>query len=543
MGNVVEGSVNAVDQNAATQQIRQMGYTPVRIQPTLAAPQPETTVLAGNVPVAGAVGGRGGPVDLTQPVTAMPAGAAGYYTPPRATDLTQEVTEMPEASNSLLASLTEAPEESALAETTARMERIEPWQRGGPPLPQTPAQPTVEMAAGAGPTQALPSGANRSEPSRYRVELARGLERIPFGANSLRKATLGQRFKEVMIYPIVSGVVLKDLAPFYRQFATLINAGLTLQQSLSALADNTKNVRLKEFSYNAQRQAQAGGRLSDVMAAYPWIFPPMHLEMIRAAEQGGMLDDALRQIGDYVEHELEVRRLISRETLYPKIVLFVALMLMGKPGIFEESPAIVDLVVRGDTGLYLRETVGFGLACLLPIFALVALFRLSWFNIPGVRGGYDAFKIKLPVVGKIIRTFCVAKFARTYAALSRAGFPASAALQIAGDASGNVVIARAAHRAAREAERGALPSLALRATGEFPGIAMDMLQTGEMSGSLDDMMDKVADYVEAEGKLKSHQVALIFSACILLLVGLMVLNIAMKFYGGYGNTLSSVGGG
>ena len=518
-GNTIDGNIVAADHAAAILQIQKLGYTPIGVQVASAVAAPE--------PVAAAAV-RSGPVDLTQPVTTMPAAAVDIY-------------QMSEPQPTLELSSTDvglaayAPTPVAVADTTSaddrttRMAHLEPWERVTPDPPAGSVERTVAM---------MPGGIERP---RHRNQTIRGLERIPFGANSSRVVGLGQRFRETMIFPLVSGVKLYDLAQWYRQLATLIGAGLNINQSLTALADNTKNKRLKEVAQNGALQVRAGGYFSDVMAAYPWIFPAMHLEMLRASEHGGLIEDTLRQVGDYVEHEMDVRRLIARETLYPKIVLVVLVMLMGRSGIFHGKPAIAVLVLGGSVGGYFMDTIGFALALLIPILALVVFFRLFAFNSSAFRKLYDEIKINLPVLGKIIRNYAIAKFARTYSALSKAGFPSSSALQIAGDASGNVVMARAGQFAAVKAEQGGLPSQSLMQTKQFTSMTIDMLRTAELSGSVDEMMAKVADYHEAEAKAATHLVCMIFSVAVFLVVAVMVGYTVIGQYSGYANQVQSAG--
>jgi type IV pilus assembly protein PilC len=544
LGNTIEGTVEATDLMLAADQIQRMGYKPVQIRPgdgqpaANAAPEPSPSAAT----PATAAPARPGPVErkpnagveieLHQPATAAPAR-------PRPIDLTQPLPEIPAAA---------ADPFSAFGSGDDAAARKEPWERGGPiPQPPPPQQTTVGMAAGGlGATQAMPPMAGATYRSPAPAEAGRGAEGrrdAAYSLGALGPRPIWQRFKEVMVYPLFSGVVLKDLAAFYRQFAALIDAGLPLYQALVALEGNTQNQKLKEIAHAGQERVQAGGRFSEVMERYPWIFQPIQLAMVRAAEQGGLLEQVLRQVGDYVEHEVAIRRLISAETFYPKIVLFVALMLMGRPGILYGQPAIVELVVKGDTYHYLMDTVVFGLLCLLPFVVFVAVFRLFLFNVPGVREGYDTFKMALPGLGKLVMMFSLAKFARTFAALSRAGFPVGSALKIAGDSSGNAVVRNAAYRAVPGAERGMLVSEALRSSGHFPPMALDMLRTGETAGSIDMMMDKVGEFYESEAKVKSHMVAMIFSVVVLLLVGLLVLKVMLEFYGGYGHAISSEGGG
>lgn len=491
-GNQIDGTVIAGDLLSAGEQVRLMGYSPLKLEiSNTSAASLDPTLLSEPALNAGMMD--------TSPSPSLPTQQAAELTPQR----------------------------TFLGDPTAQQDeaRREPWERGGA-LPQQDAPKATMNAMGsvvriASPASAIPISAASQK------EVAGGLEkgritRIPYSKADRPQQSLGRRLTELIVYPVVSGVVIKDLAAWYRQFATLIGAGLTLYRALSALEENTKNPKLKEIAREASKQVEAGGKLSDVMAAYPWVFSPMNMEMIRASEEGGMIDQVLLHLADYVEHELEIRRMISRETMYPKIVLFVAVMIMGRTGLTGGPLAVVDLVLNSNGAGYLANTVGFGGAILLAIFATYATFRLFLFNMPGVREGYDMFKLKIPVIGNIVKMFALARFARAFAALYRGGFTIPSALDIAGRASGNAVIEKVARDAVRVAEHGGLVSEQIRRTGIFPPMIMDMFQTGESTGNLDTMMDKSADFFESEAKVKSHQAALVFGVFIFLCVAIMV---------------------
>lgn len=481
-GNQIDGAVIASDLLAAGEQVRLMGYNPLKLEAaSVSAPEP--------------------------------------------TLLSEPATDFSEVAPPPLQMAETIPQRTFLGDPTPQQEegRKEPWERGGA-LPQQEAPKVTMNAMGSVVRASAPAPALSAASQR---EVAGGAERgritrIPYGKDGRPQQSVAERFKEVMIYPVMSGVVVKDLAAWYRQFATLIGAGLTLYRALSALEENTKNPKLKEIAREASRQVEAGGRLSDVMAAYPWVFSPMNMEMIRASEEGGMIDQVLRHLADYVEHELEIRRMIARETMYPKIVIFVAVMILGRSGLTGGPLAVVGLVLGGGGGGYLANTVGFAGAILLAVFAAYATFRLFLFNMPGVREGYDMFKIRIPVLGNIVKMFALARFARAFAALYRGGFTIPSALDIAGRASGNAVVEKVARDAVRVAEHGGLVSDHMRRTRLFPAMIMDLFQTGETTGNLDVMMDKSADYFESEAKVKSHQAALIFGVFIFLCVAIMV---------------------
>ncbi len=512
LGNSVGGAVFANDMVSATEQIREMGYQPVRVELT----------------------------QMTTPAPPIPAPFTSA-TPTETVETQYDLNLVPK--RTLLG--------GDVVET--HEQRHEPWERGGA-IPQESLydKPVVKMNAEGIVIRPLPTPlAVNAQAGGQTVSATTGgiserghVARVPLGARGEPAKSAGQLFKETFLYPIISGVVLKDLVQFYRQFATLINAGLTIHQSLSSLEATTQNPKLQEIARAGMKQVQQGGRFSEVMAQYPWIFNSLQLEMIRAAEEGGMLDQVLRHIADYVEHELEMRRMISRETFYPKVVLFFALMIMGRTGLTGGALAVVGLVVgeaggAGGVG-YLANTVGFGGAILLTIFAAVAIYRLFFFNAVAVRETVDRIKISLPVVGKITRQFALARFARSFAALYRGGFTMSRALEIAGSSSGNAVVQKVVHEAIPAAQHGMLVSDKLRASGLFPPMIIDMFHTGEMTGGLDTMMDKSADYFEEEAKLKSHQAAIVFGVIIFFIVAILVGNAVISGYVGLAGKSTTV---
>ena len=501
LGNNVEGTIFSSDEATAADQVRQMGYSPLRIGGASHTTTDEPTQML--------------------PMFTVPATAAAPLVP-----------------------LDIAPEEDALPE------RVEPWQRGGT-VAQTAATaaPTLTMNAYGNvvPTQ-MPPQARNTPPvaGSYTPRSETGAGRdmaIPYGTGYTPKRSFGRKFAETLVYPIFAGVTFKSLPPFFRSFATLINAGIPLYQALGSLEAATSNAKLKEVARAGQRQVEAGGHFSDVMAAYPWVFQPVQIELVRAAEQGGMLDQALLQIADYVEHELEIRRMISRETLQPKITLTIAFLILGRPGFSGAMPAVSALVV-GTMGKmaytmadYLKDTFGFALTLLVPLLILTALFRLVLFNISGIREAYDSFKMSVPVVGNIVKMFALSRFTRTFAALYRGGFAMGSCLRIAGDGCGNAVLRRAAYRAVPYAEQGGLVSDAMQSV--MPPIALNMMRTGETTGNMDTMLDKVAEYYESEGKLKSNQGAKILGVVVFLVVAYFVATAIIGFYtgGSYGGAV------
>ena len=493
-GNPVEGYVDADDLTLAAEMVRRMGYNPLKVQAVSregSFKEPAAQLAAGAFPSRTTA-----PVDLTR-----------LHQPERT---------------------------QALPEESIETDRLEPWQRGGPLNPPPGRQGLAE------PTQTIPA-APFNMPSTPLLKSS-AKERIH------PSDTVKQRFLEMFVYPVWSGVALKDLIPFYRQLATLLGAGIPLYKALGAMEENTRNKKLKEAAKSAEKRVMEGGTLSGVMSEYPWIFPAMHTNMTYAAEQAGTLEHIFRELADYVEHDLEIRRLISMETLHPKLTLFGALMILGGHFFVTGMPAVSNLVL-GSMGKspytftnYLSDTVGFGLLFLVPILALVVIFRLFLFNIKGVRESYDTVKTGIPGIGGLVKTFATARFLRTQASLYGSGFSMSSSMQIAGDSAGNVLLRNAAHSAAVAAERGERASDALARSGFFHSVALNMFRTGEEAGNLDDMLLKASEFYEAEGRMKIRQTAVIFSVTVFLIVALLVGAAIIRFYSGYASGISSAGG-
>ncbi len=399
---------------------------------------------------------------------------------------------------------------------------------------------------------ALVEGTVYADNSALAVGKVRELGLLPEKVRALqpvrRNGSLFDRLKEEFLYPVSSGVTLKELAVFYRQFATMIKAGIPLYQSLVSLETQTRNEKLRNIIRVSQGKVQEGGRLSEVFGTYPYIFTELQIEMIRAAEHGGMLDDMLMRIADYLEQELALRRLISRLTLYPKIVVVSALFILGKSFFLDRTPALSKLIV-GSMGLmnysgwdYLNDTVFFLAIILAIVFAIVAFCRISLFQSESAREGYERFKMSIPGLGQSVKGFALAKFGRAFGAMYAGGLPLNAAIRVAGNASGSSVIKSATRRAIQAAERGATLSQSFRETGVFPYLVIDMLSTGEQTGNLDEMMNKAAEYMENEASQRAHLHAHIFATVIYLLVAIMVAFAIISFYMGHASSTVNAGG-
>lgn len=339
--------------------------------------------------------------------------------------------------------------------------------------------------------------------------------------------------------PLFGGIPLKTLAMFFRQFATMLAAGVPIYQALETLGNQRGgSARLRRVLNEIRNSILAGERLADAFDKHPAMFSPIIRAMIRVGETSGALENILRQIANYLENELELRRLLSRVTFYPKLVLFFAILI---PGLI---PALITMV-GAQGGAPVGETLA-GIAwtyikILVAILGVWAVFRLAM-QAQGFRYAWGLLTVSLPWIGFTVRQLALARFARALSALYGAGLPLSQAMRYAADATGNEYLRSRILPAGSKLEAGISITNTFASTGVFPPMVMDMVATGENTGELGFMMDKVAEYYEEEGKLRSHQAGYVFGVLVYLGVAIYVATILIQFYAGYFSSIFSAAG-
>lgn len=339
--------------------------------------------------------------------------------------------------------------------------------------------------------------------------------------------------------PLFGGVPLKTLAVFFRQFATMLAAGVPMYQALETLGNQRGgNARLRRTLHEIRDSILAGARLADAFDKHPAVFSPIIRAMIRVGETSGALEAILRKVAEYLENELELRRLLSRVTFYPKIVLFFAIVIP------QLIPALITLVGAQGGAPVSQALTGIALTfakILLAIFVVWAVFRLAM-QAQGFRWGWGLFTVSLPWIGFTVRQLALARFARALSALYGAGLPLSQAIRYAADATGNEYLRSRIQPAGAKLESGQSITQTFASTGVFPPMVMDMVATGENTGELGFMMDKVAEYYEEEGKLRSRQAGYILGVAVYIGVAIYVAIILIQFYSGYFGAIFNAAG-
>ena len=305
---------------------------------------------------------------------------------------------------------------------------------------------------------------------------------------------------------IGTGVKLKDVAIFARQFSTMINAGLSLTKCLSILATQTESKNLKVVIEQLGKDVEAGQSLSDSLSKHPRVFPPILINMVRAGETGGVLDEVLNRVADHFEAELALKGKIRSAMTYPiamgvlVTLILIAMLVFVVPTferMFEEMGGELPFMTRA-----LVSTSDFiaglgGLALLLAVMILYGTFRW-WKSTARGKLMWDTIRLRLPVFGSLVRKIALAKFTRTLGTLVTAGVPILSALDIVADTSGNEVVAQSVKRARSAIKEGETIAKPLSESPVFPTMLVQMIAVGEETGALDDMLNKLADFYDEE---------------------------------------------
>src|SRR5680860_1320371 len=300
-------------------------------------------------------------------------------------------------------------------------------------------------------------------------------------------------------------VKLKDLAVMSRQFATMINSGLSLLRALSILAEQTESKPLAKTLSEVRNDVETGQSLSASLAKHPKVFPPLMINMCRAGEVGGFLDAVLLQVAENYEAEVKLRGKIKSAMTYPVVVFVIAIlavvgMLLFIVPVFAtmfsdlggELPAPTKVLV------FLSEAMKF--VAPIGLVGIVA-FSIVWARIKHqerVRNVVDPILLKLPIFGKLFQKVALSRFSRNLGTMLRSGVPILQSLEIVGEASGNVVIERAAKAVQESVRRGETISGPLAEHKVFPPMVVQMLAVGEDTGAMDTMLDKIAEFYDQE---------------------------------------------
>ncbi|MDQ1306046.1 MAG: type pilus assembly protein PilC [Actinomycetota bacterium] len=324
-------------------------------------------------------------------------------------------------------------------------------------------------------------------------------------------------------------VKLKDLSVMSRQFAVMINAGLSLLRALTILEEQSENKTLAEVLGKVRTEVAGGTSLSAALAHHPDVFPPIMIHMTRAGEVGGFLDKVLGQLADNFEAEVKLHAKIKSAMTYPVVVFVMAILAMTVMLIFI-VPVFASMFASlgGELPLPTRVLVFLsGALKIIAPFIIVGLIVFVWWwrrhkNDAKVRSFVDPLKLKAPVFGGLVQKIAISRFTRNLGTMIHAGVPILQALDITGQTTGNVVIERAVVDVQDSVRRGEPLARPLLDHPVFPAMVVQMMAVGEDTGALDTMLHKISDFYDAEVESTTEALTSMIEPIMIAVVGGMI---------------------
>ena len=332
-------------------------------------------------------------------------------------------------------------------------------------------------------------------------------------------------------------VGLRELTVFTRQFATMVNAGLTMVRTLSILEQQTESARLRQLVGDVRKDVEEGMTLSDAFGKYPQTFSNLMVNMVRAGEVGGVLDDVLNRVATFFEKDLSLRQKVRAAVTYPAaififaigIIFFLVFFILPQfIGFFEGLDLVLPLPTRVLIA-FTKAMTGYWYI-FLGLLVLAGYALRMYRRTPAGRMNFDRFTLRIPIFGSLMRKVTVSRFSRTLGTLITSGVPIMQALEVVAKAVDNRVVSTAIEDVRSSIREGESIALPMQASGLFPPMVVQMTAVGEETGTLDTMLTKVADFYDAEVETTLAQLTSIIEPVLILFLGFTVGFIVLAFY-------------
>jgi len=332
-------------------------------------------------------------------------------------------------------------------------------------------------------------------------------------------------------------VKLKDLAVFSRQFATMVNSGLSLLRALNILTEQTENKELARVLGEVRNDIETGNSLSSGMAKHPEVFPPLMVNMCKAGEVGGFLDSVMLQIATNYEAETTLRGKVKSAMTYPVVVLIMAviavigMLLFIVPvfaGLFDTLGGTLPLPTR--ILVILSNSLK---VIMIPLIIVAVALKVTWKKVkrtPRVRNVVDPLKLKLPVFGMLMRKIALARFARNLGTMMQSGVPILQSLDIVAETTGNIVLERATRAVQESVRTGESLAGPLKEHSVFPPMVVQMMAVGEETGALDTMLHKIAEFYDQEVESTTESLTALIEPLMIAFLGAIVGSMIVALY-------------
>jgi len=367
--------------------------------------------------------------------------------------------------------------------------------------------------------------------------VANRLREMGMAAVSIEEVTNGGLQREITIPGFSEKITLKDLAIMSRQLATMINAGLSLIRALSILAEQTESKPLAKTLAQVRNDVETGVAFSVALGKHEAVFPPLMINMVKAGEVGGFLDQVLLSVAGNFEAEVKLRGKIKSAMTYPVVVFVIAIlavvgMLLFIVPVFAKMFATLGGALPAPTQflVFLSGVVKWAIGPLVVASIVFAVWWSKHKNDRAVRERLDPVKLKMPVFGKLFQKIAISRFTRNFGTMIHAGVPLLQALDIVGETSGNLVIERATRAVQESVRKGESLTGPLSSHAIFPPMVVQMMAVGEDTGALDTMLTKVADFYDQEVESTTEQLTSLIEPLMIVVLGSLIGSMIIALY-------------
>ncbi len=362
------------------------------------------------------------------------------------------------------------------------------------------------------------------------------LKGMGYAPVSITETNAGMR-KEISLPGRKPKVKLKDLAVFSRQFATMINSGLSLLRALTILTEQTENKSLARVLGEVRNEIESGSALSVAMGKHPKVFPPLMVNMTKAGEVGGFLDVVMLRIAENFEAEVRLRGKVKAAMTYPVVVFIMAIlmctgMLIFIVPVFAKMFSTLGGELPAPTKLLVFLSKSLRLIGPFLLVLLVVGFQV-WQRIKHqdrVRDVVDPLKLKAPVFGKLFQKISLSRFSRNLGTMMSSGVPILQSLDIVADTTGNRVLAHAVRDVQGSVRSGESLAKPLESHPVFPPMVVQMMAVGEDTGALDTMLLKISDFYDQEVEATTEALTALIEPLMIAFLGAVVGSMIIALY-------------
>ena len=366
---------------------------------------------------------------------------------------------------------------------------------------------------------------------------------------NIQITSIKEKGREVAILPrLPQGVSSKRVALFTRQFSVILDAGLPLVQCLEILGEQEEQRTFREIIQKTRSDVEQGASLADAMRKHPKAFDDLFTNMVAAGESGGILDIILQRLSTYIEKAVKLKSQVKSALIYPVSIIVIAALVVYVilwkvipvfaqlfAGLGGEMPALTRMVIGASNfvGSYSPFIV------LIIVFGGVAINR--WHNTPHGKRFLDGLMLRIPIIGMLLRKIAVARFCRTLGTLTASGVPILDGLEITAKTAGNAIIEDAVMAVRKSVEEGKSVSEPLAQTKVFPSMVVQMINVGEQTGALDQMLSKIADFYEDEVDTAVAGLMKLIEPVMITVLGVIIGTIVAAMYLPLYSILSKIG--